>query len=197
MAAGAVWSLSMISDSPSIRTLTDTDIESIFSLDVSRTQTARYVVHCSRAAGGLLLNREQLATPAITATWGKNECQARRKLWRRNLREGARIWGVYTDAVLAGFVLISPLLPNNTIEVYSLFVDASHRRAGIGSVLLRIAEHEARKLSAVAVHLTTTLDNVVAIDFYLRHGYQMVQLSDCAVVQDKQPEIRLTKRLSP
>ena len=186
----------MVLDSTNVRQLGVADIEALFSIDVSRRQTAHYVVGTSQKPPGLLLDRQELTTPVSKKTWGRNECETRREMWRRNLQDGARIWGAHADAVLAGFILISPLLPNETVEVYSLFVDASRRRAGIGSLLLRLAEEEARKLAAVAVHLTTTLDNAVAIDFYLHNGYHVVQLADCDSVRDQQPEVRLAKRLS-
>lgn len=186
----------MLSDPLNVRQLAITDMDSLFSIDVSRRQTARYVARASQQPAGLLLHRQELAAPVSTTTWGRNECETRREMWRRNLQDGARIWGAYADAVLVGFILISPLLPNKTVEVYSLFVDASRRRAGIGSLLMGRAEEEARRLSAVAVHLTTTLDNAAAIDFYLASGYQVAELADCAIVGDQQPEIRLAKRLS-
>jgi GNAT superfamily N-acetyltransferase len=186
----------VLSDPLNVRQLAIADLEALFSIDVSRQQTARYVARASQQPPGLLLHRQELASPVSKTTWGRNECEARRKVWRQNMDEGASIWGAYADAVLAAFVLHGPLLPNKTVEVYSLFVDASRRRAGIGSLLMGRAEEEARRLSAVALHLTTTLDNAAAIDFYLASGYQVAQLADCAIVGDQQPEIRLAKRLS-
>ena len=182
-------------DTRDIREIATEEIETIFSLDVSRVQTARYVVRRSKELPGLLLHREDLAAPACTPTWGKKECRSRLELWRKNLQEGARMWGAYANAALAGFILTSPLLSDKTVEVYSLFVDGSRRRTGVGSALLHLAEQDARGISAVALHLTTTLTNAVAIDFYLCNGYQVVQLTDRGVVRDQHPEIRLAKRL--
>ena len=106
------------------------------------------------------------------------------------------MWGAFANDVLAGFVLISPLLPNKTVEVFSLFVDASARRSGIGSLLMQQAEEEARRLTATGIHLSTTLENAAAIDFYLHSGYQVAQLADSVVLGEAHSGIHFAKRLA-
>jgi ribosomal protein S18 acetylase RimI-like enzyme len=186
----------MTSNPPDIRQLGEADFDAVFSMDFSSPQVARYVVGYSERPPGLLLQRQRLVMPFDKATWGRNECESRRELWIKNLREGARMWGAYVDAVLAGFVLLSPLLPNRTIEVFSLFVDAAARRNGIGSLLMQRAEEHARKLSADGIHLSTMLENAAAIDFYLHSGYQVAQLADGTVLGVGHSGIRFAKRLA-
>jgi ribosomal protein S18 acetylase RimI-like enzyme len=186
----------MTSDPPDIRQLGEADLDAVFSMDVSSPQVARYVVGYSERPPGLLLQRRGLAMPLDRATWGRNECESRRELWIKNLREGASMWGAFVNGILAGFVLISPLLPNRTVEVFSLFVDAATRRNGIGSLLMQQAEEHARKLSAEGIHLSTMLENAAAIDFYLHSGYQVAQLADGTVLGEGHSGIRFAKRLA-
>ena len=62
------------------------------------------------------------------------------------------------------------------IEV--LFIDENHRLKGLGSQLLKHVECEAKKLGARLVHLDTF--SFQAMDFYLKHGYEVFGiLDDC------------------
>lgn len=178
-----------------IRPLAEDELEAVFGLNVAAEQSVRYVIRASASPSGLCLQREELATPIRTPTWGQNERHTRLALWRRNLAEGASLFGGFVDGGLVGFVLISPLLSDNTIELLSIFVDADRRRAGIGSLLLGEAEERAAAKSASALHLTTVLANAAAVDFYLHHGYRPVQLTDRTVVPSQEPEIRFAKSL--
>jgi [ribosomal protein S18]-alanine N-acetyltransferase len=49
------------------------------------------------------------------------------------------------------------------------------RRSGIGSLLLRAAEDRLRAAGSLAVSLETAVDNVSALRFYKRHGYDVIQ----------------------
>lgn len=59
-----------------------------------------------------------------------------------------------------------------------LFVDENHRHKGLGSTLLQKVEQEAKEMGAKLVH-TDTFD-FQALDFYLKHGYEVFGvLEDC------------------
>jgi ribosomal protein S18 acetylase RimI-like enzyme len=59
-----------------------------------------------------------------------------------------------------------------TCQLTSLWVEASHRRAGLGSALLRAVEDEARRRGCAQVVLLT--HDFQAPAFYERHGYRRV-----------------------
>lgn len=182
--------------SPSvIRPIAKGQLRQLIALDVSQTQTQRYAVRASMDPLGLLLERRDLDLPLHCPTWGANECRTRLELWHRNLAEGSRCFGCYVGEELAGVVLLSPLLMDGTLELFSIFVGAGHRRRGIGSMLLRQAEIEAATQRASTLHLTTTLENANAIDFYLHRGYRLVQLADRVVVPNQDAEVRFAKRI--
>lgn len=64
------------------------------------------------------------------------------------------------------------------LYVEVLFVDESHRHKGLGSALLQKVEEEAKAMGATLVH-TDTFD-FQALDFYLKHGYEVFGvLEDC------------------
>ncbi len=62
-----------------------------------------------------------------------------------------------------------------TGHVITIDVDPSARRAGVGSLLLQAAEDRLRSEGARAVGLETAVDNIAALAFYKRHGYNVVR----------------------
>ncbi len=62
-----------------------------------------------------------------------------------------------------------------TAHVITIDVIASARRSGVGSQLLRAAEDRLRDAGSRAVGLETAVDNVSALAFYKRHGYNVIR----------------------
>ena len=60
-------------------------------------------------------------------------------------------------------------------HIITIDVVAVARRCGIGSLLLRAAEDRLRAAGTFAVALETAVDNVTALRFYKRHGYDVIQ----------------------
>jgi ribosomal-protein-alanine N-acetyltransferase len=73
---------------------------------------------------------------------------------------------------IAGFIVAYGGL---TGHVITIDVIPSARRAGVGSLLLRVAEDRLRAGGAKAVSLETAVDNLAALAFYKRHGYSVVR----------------------
>ena len=63
-----------------------------------------------------------------------------------------------------------------TCQLTSLWVEESHRRAGLGSALLRAVEDEARRRGCAQVVLLT--HDFQAPAFYERHGFEVVATID-------------------
>ncbi|MGX1983867.1 acetyltransferase (GNAT) family protein [Thermolongibacillus altinsuensis] len=97
--------------------------------------------------------------------------------------------GVFRCDELDGFVavnnngawvgLVTYFVHNNECEVVSL--DSMDEGKGIGTVLLRVVEEEARKRGCHRVYLVTTNDNLNALRFYQKRGYQCVRVIPNAV----------------
>jgi ribosomal-protein-alanine N-acetyltransferase len=62
-----------------------------------------------------------------------------------------------------------------TGHIITIDVVAAARRAGVGSQLLQAAEDRLRAAESVAVSLETAVDNVSALAFYKRQGYNVIK----------------------
>jgi len=63
---------------------------------------------------------------------------------------------------------------NNRMRVWEFLVKEEFRRRGIGSLLLKQAVKFAKKKGARMLVLETQTCNVPAIDFYLKHGFELI-----------------------
>lgn len=86
-----------------------------------------------------------------------------------------------------GYALVR--VEDDELEVVAL--EALTRRQGIGTALLRAAAGEARKAGCARAWLITTNDNLDAVRFYQRRGWELVALHRDAVTAGRQlkPEI--------
>jgi len=62
-----------------------------------------------------------------------------------------------------------------TGHIITIDVSPEARRSGVGSLLLRAAEDRMRQAGCHWVGLETAVDNVTALSFYKRHGYNVVR----------------------
>lgn len=85
-----------------------------------------------------------------------------------------------TDRAL-GFIAIR----NKTI--HALYIDAAHRRSGIGSALILMA-----KEAHTALDLWTFQSNLAARAFYRAHGFVEVRETDGAGNDEKLPDVYMT-----
>jgi [ribosomal protein S18]-alanine N-acetyltransferase len=60
-------------------------------------------------------------------------------------------------------------------HIITIDVIAPARRSGVGSLLLRAAEDRLRAAGCRSLELETAVDNVSALSFYKRHGYNVVR----------------------
>jgi [ribosomal protein S18]-alanine N-acetyltransferase len=60
-------------------------------------------------------------------------------------------------------------------HVITIDVVADARRSGVGSLLLQAAEERLRSGGSRAVGLETAVDNLAALAFYKRHGYNVIR----------------------
>lgn len=73
---------------------------------------------------------------------------------------------------IAGFLVAEA--DRGSGHIITIDVVAGARRSGVGSLLLRSAEDRLRKAGCGSVDLETAVDNVSALSFYKRHGYNVV-----------------------
>lgn len=158
-----------------IRELTLEEIPHVAQVDTSSLRVAVYDLVPPETGAGLLLKKRSVQPPIECPSWGANEIATRMALWQRNLAEGCKFWGAFSDGRLVGFLLLSAQEVDGALEIFSIFVDRSLRAKGIGARLIETAEAHARKAGIRSLYVTTTLDGI-AIDFYLKTGFRLAGL---------------------
>lgn len=97
---------------------------------------------------------------------------------RRELKDFMRHQGSFTLVAtdekeqLQGFIVAHC---GTTGHVVTIDVGAAARRSGVGSLLLKGAEERMRTAGCRTVGLETAVDNVTALAFYKRHGYNVIR----------------------
>ncbi len=88
--------------------------------------------------------------------------------------------------------LVTYRILQNEMEILSL--DSIHEKRGIGSVLLDNAISTAKDIGCSRVMLITTNDNLSALQFYQKRGFDMSRLYHNAVAKSRKikPQIPLT-----
>ena len=76
------------------------------------------------------------------------------------------------DGKIAGFIVVHD---GSTGHIITIDVIASARRSGVGSLLLQAAEDRLSAGGSRAVGLETAVDNLAALSFYKRHGYNVIR----------------------
>lgn len=99
------------------------------------------------------------------------------------LGEGSS-WGAFVDGTLVGFAI------RHDDWLRHLYVDPRHQRRGIGSALVVrvIAE------STDGLQLWAFARNAPAIAFYRRHGFEVAERTDGAGNEEREPDVRMTRR---
>lgn len=117
-----------------------------------------------------------------------------RQFWKEN-------WGadfmvahgeIYRPEQLDGFVveehhewvgLITFVIKDNEMEITSL--DSLRKGQGIGTELMNTVVNEARQQNCKRVFLITTNDNLNALGFYQRRGFELVKIDRGAVSESR------------
>ncbi|HZQ20607.1 MAG TPA: N-acetyltransferase [Terriglobales bacterium] len=76
---------------------------------------------------------------------------------------------------ILGFV-VAETGRRETGHVITIDVQAAARRYGVGSTLLSAAEEKLRIAKSHAIRLETAVDNTSALQFYKRHGYDVIRV---------------------
>jgi len=87
-------------------------------------------------------------------------------------KDGQTDRGQTDDGKIAGFIVVHN---GPTGHIITIDVMASARRSGVGSLLLQAAEDRLRTGGSHAVGLETAVDNLSALSFYKRHGYNVIR----------------------
>jgi len=124
----------------------------------------------------------------------KDDLPRLRQFWKEN-------WGdefvvahgvIYYPDHLSGFVAVSGIewlgavtytFSENDCEIVS--IDSLHERQGIGTALIEAVIKEVRAKKCRRVFLITTNDNLNALDFYQKRGFELVKIYRGAVNESR------------
>jgi ribosomal protein S18 acetylase RimI-like enzyme len=97
---------------------------------------------------------------------------------------------------LRGYVLLLFSRCTSMARLYSIAIDQTHQRSGIGSQLLAAAETAALEHDCVSMRLEVRRDNPASLALFRRHGYrQFEEVLD--YYEDHMDALRFEKRLVP
>lgn len=118
-----------------------------------------------------------------------------RRHWHEQLRrQSRRVWLVLDGVQVLAYMALLPHAGWRQVSVTALAVHWQHRNQGLGSLLLSLAELEARARGLARIRLEVDCDNDAALRLYQRHGYvALCSIPDYYGVG--RPGIRLEKRL--
>jgi len=117
-----------------------------------------------------------------------------RQFWKEN-------WGdefvvahgiIYHPDVVDGFIAfdgaewmgeITYAISGNDCEIVSL--DSLHAGQGIGTKLIQVVVDEARKQDCKRIFVITTNDNLNALGFYQKRGFQLLKINRDAMIETR------------
>jgi len=80
----------------------------------------------------------------------------------------------FVDNDIAGFI-VAEAGNRGSGHIITIDVIAASRRFGVGSMLLKAAEDRIEIAECHSVELETAVDNISALSFYKRHGYDVIR----------------------
>ncbi len=80
---------------------------------------------------------------------------------------------ITADGENAAWMKLNGFDAQNEIYIAMLVVSKEYQRNGVGGFAVRFAENYARTRNKGIVRITTTKDNVIAVEFYLKQGYEI------------------------
>ena len=150
---------------PTVRPLTDVELERIPEVDVSEDGSAIYV------QSGVRLERIRQAhrRPVLTAADWAPEIAS----WRGHVRDGGSAFGCFDGEQLVGFAVLRAALTPEAAQLAALYVDRRWRRQGVAGHLLDEVEREAGSSGASRLYVSAVRSDS-AVPFYLQRGFAPV-----------------------
>lgn len=116
--------------------------------------------------------------------WGSEEMVSRGKIYRPQQLEGFVVEDSHEWLGLLTF-----FINDNECEVTS--IDSLHEGQGIGTMLLNKTVEEARERDCKRIYLITTNDNLNALGFYQKRGFELVKIHRGAVNESRKIKPRI------
>ena len=111
----------------------------------------------------------------------------------REYVEGPRVFAAELDGEQVGWIELGYHKWNNRMRIWEFLVKEEFRGRGIGTLLMKHAAKLAKEKGARMLVLETQTCNVPAINFYLKHGFNLIGFDTAAYSNEdiEKKEVRL------
>jgi ribosomal protein S18 acetylase RimI-like enzyme len=111
-----------------------------------------------------------------------------------NPNEEYKLFVAEQDDKIVGFSRVHFYKWNRSAYVINLLVDMGYRRRGIGTLLLKIMEEFAKEKKARVLMFDTAVDNIPALNLYLKSGFRICGYND-KLYESEKTAVYLAKEL--
>lgn len=157
-------------------------IRMIEQVDRSELVEAEYMAGQSSDGRSLTLRRLEKSPPERIGPWSAEDVDQRIADWKPQIESEGLLLGAFRGEKLIGFAALSSRVPDGSAELLALFVDAKHRRLGVGSLLMEAVEDLARQRGIRAL-LIASNRTASSVEFYLKHGCKAITLRNNSVIR--------------
>jgi GNAT superfamily N-acetyltransferase len=153
-----------------VRHMEASELHRIAEIDRSEHITQQYRM----GVGGLELIEVDVESLRWLPTGaGEHSVQEKIRSWRPLLERGGRLVGAFNLDEFVGFAIYEPQLSEGVANFAVLHVSKSHRRRGIGRLLLQEVVRCAHADGAERLYVSATPTRGT-VDFYRSNGFEMV-----------------------
>ncbi len=160
-----------------IRELSADDISLAAQVDRTETVYAKYVARYQNDRRTLALSKVELAEPITIPTFRAEHFPARLASWKEQIADGGALIGAFDGEQLVGFIILKNAEEDSSAQISAVFVNAQHRRRGIGGQMLRRVEAIARTRAVKTLWLSSN-ETASAVEFYFKQGFSLLALCD-------------------
>ena len=165
-----------------LRVMSPDDIHRIEQVNRTEVVEAQYVTVASPDGMSLSLQRVEEDPPDRAGPWGPDGVAARIAEWKPKIERGGFLLGAFGGERLVGFSAVGGRMEDGSAERVALFVDADHRRRGIGGMLMDETERLAGR-RGIEVLFISANRTASAVEFYLKCGCTPITLRSRSMVK--------------
>lgn len=178
------------------RVLSPDEIHRVVKINRKEQIEAEYVPRLSDSGMGIQLEIAKYDPPRLFPDWDTEGRRRRSAWWLRELSKGGILISTESDNEILGFAVSGSPHRDGSAELIAQFVDANHRRCGVGRSLLTAIEGESRNRGIRSLYAGVN-HTVATVEFYRNSDYQIMALVDEAISNHALSEtgIVMTKKL--
>lgn len=160
-----------------IRELCADDIALAAQVDRTETVHAKYVARYQNDRRTITMSKLDLDEPMKIPGWRAEHFVARLASWKEQIADGGALIGAFDGEQVVGFIILKKAEQDGSAQISAVFVNAQHRRLGIGGQMMRRIESIARMRGVKTLWLSSN-ETASAVEFYFKQGFSLLALCD-------------------